>query len=444
MRGSVKKTRGGTWYYVVDLGPDPTSGKRRQERKRGFRIKDDAEDALTERLAEIRQGVHVDRSVTVAAYLRDWIDAKEAAGLRAKTVKGYRQHIDTHLVPHLGHIKLRDLRATHIEKMLREIAKPPKQPAPNEKIATGKHRKLKPLSASSIRRVHATLSSALGAAKRKRLISFNAAADSDRPAATRPKVRPWEPHDLGLFLDHAASERFGPMYEVAALTGLRRGELCGMRWDDLDFERSVFVVRQQLVVVSSAGIACPYCQGQHKQFRFSTPKTASGEARIVDLDAATVGVLMAQRLAQDAEREEWGDLYVDHGLVFAREDGNPTPPDDVTERFNKLTDDLGLRRIRLHDLRHGQASLMLAAGVEMAVVSKRLGHSRHAFTSDTYSHLLGGVGASAAEKAAALVPRAGRPKAAPEGASQEAGDQSVITALGKASETKIPQLRNTV
>ncbi|EFV14743.1 site-specific integrase [Segniliparus rugosus] len=444
MRGSVKKAKGGTWFYCVDLGPDPVTGKRRQERKRGFRIKDEAEDALTERLAEIRQGVHVDRSMTTAQYLRDWIDAKEESGLRAKTVLSYRQHIEAHLVPHLGHIKLRDLRATHVEKMLREVAKPPKAPEPGEKIAKGKRRNPKQLSPSSVRRVYATLSSALGAAKRKRLISFNAAVDADRPAANRPKVRPWEPRDLGAFLDHAAGERFGPMFEVSALTGLRRGELCALRWDCVDLERNQIVVREQLVAIPSAGIICPYCSAEHKQFRFSTPKTDSGESRVVDLDAATVGVLMAQKLAQDSEREEWGDLYVDHGLVFAREDGNPIPPDDVTEKFNKLTDDLGLRRVRLHDLRHGQASLMLAAGVDMAVVSKRLGHSRHAFTSDTYAHLLEGVGLAAAEKAAALVPRSGRSKTAPEGVSQGAGDQSVTTKPVEASETRAPQLRNAV
>ena len=126
---------------------------------------------------------------------------------------------------------------------------------------------------------------------------------------------------------------------------------------------------------------------------------------MVDLDDGTVGALLGHRLRQDVERADWGDAYSDHGLVFARENGEPLHPETVTKRFAKLAEAAGLRPVRLHDLRHGQASLMLAAGVDLAVVSKRLGHSSIAITSDTYSHLLEGVGRDAAKRAAALVPR---------------------------------------
>jgi integrase len=122
------------------------------------------------------------------------------------------------------------------------------------------------------------------------------------------------------------------------------------------------LVRQQVVVIGH-------------ELRFGPPKTASGDARVVDLDDGTVGALLGHRLAQDSERAAWGPAYADHGLVFAREDGTPLHPQTVTKRFLRLVDEAGLRRVRLHDLRHGQASLMLAAGVPLAVVSKRLGHS---------------------------------------------------------------------
>jgi integrase len=128
---------------------------------------------------------------------------------------------------------------------------------------------------------------------------------------------------------------------------------------------------------------------------------------VVDLDDGTVGALLGHRLGQDSERAAWGPAYVDHGLVFARENGEPLHPERVTKRFGRLSAEAGLRPVRLHDLRHEQASLMLAADVPLAVVSKRLGHSSVAITSDTYSHLLEGVGREAAERAAALVPRSG-------------------------------------
>jgi Phage integrase family len=114
---------------------------------------------------------------------------------------------------------------------------------------------------------------------------------------------------------------------------------------------------------------------------------------------------VGHQLAQAPERSAWGTGYVDQGLVFTRENGEHLHPEFVTRHFQVLTRAAGLRDVRLHDLRHGQASLMLAAGVSMAVVSKRLGHSSIAITSDTYSHLLEGVGRDAAERASALVPR---------------------------------------
>jgi integrase len=117
-------------------------------------------------------------------------------------------------------------------------------------------------------------------------------------------------------------------------------------------------------------------------------------------------VLLEQRLRQDGERVEWGDAYTDHGLVFARDDGRPLRLDLVSKRFLELAMEVGRPQLTLHGLRHGAASLMLAAGVDVALVSKRLGHSSVAITADTYSHLLAGVGREAAERAAALVPRA--------------------------------------
>ncbi len=431
-RGSVKRSGKG-WMYTVDLGADPSTGKRRQERKRGYRTQREAADALDERLSEIRTGIEVDRRLTVGQYLDTWIEAKRAAGLRASTLIGYQRHIDQHLRPHLGHYKLHELRGNHIEAMLREIAKPPKKPARGQKIAKGKRRNPKQMSAASVRSVNRTLSSCLSSAKRQRLIPFNPAADVELPRATRPRVQPWEPEQLGQFLAHAQGDRLGAMFETIAMTGLRRGEACGLRWTDVDFGRKVLIVRQQVVEVASAGVECPHCGGEHPQFQFGDPKTESGHHRVVDIDPTTLGTLMAHRLSQEAERATWGDAYdQDHDLVFAREDGSPLVPGEVTDRFHKLSDEAGLRRIRLHDLRHGQASLMLAAGIPLAVVSKRLGHSSVTVTSDVYSHLIGGVGAAAAEAAAALVPRPSRDQPA------ESCDHSVTTTPSEDDESDSP------
>ena len=166
---------------------------------------------------------------------------------------------------------------------------------------------------STVRRVHATLRSALSDAKRRRLVSYNAAVDVALPKAARPKVQPWEPAELGRFLDHAAGDRLGMLFEVMAASGLRRGEACGLRWADVDLERGRLVVRQQVVMIGHELMTGP-------------PKTASGDARVVDLDDGTVGALLGHRLAQDAERAEWGQAWRDAApfgdLVFRREDGS--------------------------------------------------------------------------------------------------------------------------
>jgi integrase len=204
--------------------------------------------------------------------------------------------------------------------------------------------------------------------------------------------------------------------------------LAGWSGQRADLGRGVLVVRQQLVQVTTRQ-ACPSCGAVHKGHTFGRPKTSSGEERVVELDGGTVGALLAWQLRQEAERAEWREGYADHDLVFCREDGNPLDLAAVTKKFAELIDavepddDDGrkLRRIRVHDLRHGAASLLLASGADMALVSKRLGHSSISITTDTYSHLLEGVGREAANRAAALVPRKRDQATDPKGA----GDQSV-------------------
>ncbi len=259
-------------------------------------------------------------------------------------------------------------------------------------IVAGNANRARPIGPTSQRRIVATLSSALASAKRSRLVSRNCAQDIELPRSTTSRVRPWQPAELGRFLDHASTDRLGPVFELLAATGMRRGEVLGVRWEDVDLDRQRIVVRQQLVSVGGA-------------LSFGPPKTSSGEARVVDLDGRTIGVLLAHQLAQGAEREAWGAAYTNGGLVFAREDGRPIDPASVTKRFAQLAHEAGLPPARLHDLRHCAASLMITAGVPLALISKRLGHSSIAITSDVYGHLLDGAGREAAERAAALVPR---------------------------------------
>jgi integrase len=221
-------------------------------------------------------------------------------------------------------------------------------------------------------------------------------------------VNPWQPQELGAFLDHIAADPFAPIYELMAMAGLRRGEAAGLRWSDLDLSEGFLVVHQQIVQLDGQAQQCAVCGGQHVGMMFTPPKTSSGEARRVDLGSSVTGHLLAHRLSQEEQKAAWGSAYQDHDLVFATEDGNPLHPGRLTKRFNQLVASSGLRKVRLHDLRHGRASLLLGSGMELALVSKIMGHSSITLTADTYSHLLAGAGRMAAEAADALTPRAPR------------------------------------
>lgn len=399
----LKQHSHGSWEYVLDL-PGP-GGRRRQLRRAGFGTRREAEAALERARAQLRDGVELDDQLTVSVWLTSWLAEKtkpsgvSAVGrtLRASTARMYVQHVHSYLIPQLGHLRLVALRAEHISAAYEEILAHPL-------------RSSRPMSPATLRRVHATLRSALNAAVRSRRIRHNPALFVTLPEARRPTVTPWSATELAAFLEHAAGHRLGSLYEVMAFTGLRRGEALGLHWADVDLERQIITVRQQLVQVGS-------------QVQFGRPKTASGEDRVVDLDEITTALLAAHHHAQQEEKARAWGAYQDQGLVFAREDGRPLSPENATKTFTRLIDEVRfpddadlpdeqrrrLRRIRLHDLRHGQASLMLAAGVPLAVVSKRLGHSTITITSDTYSHLLEGVGREAATRAARLVPRRHRP-----------------------------------
>lgn len=194
------------------------------------------------------------------------------------------------------------------------------------------------------------------------------------------------------------------MWHLIAFRGLRRGEACGQPWSETNLDRHSLTVTGQLVQ-------------DGWDVEASEPKTDSG-FRVVALDDDTVTVLERHRKQQAADREEWGPAWVDTGLVFTQEDGSWLHPGKVTDLFERLVAASDLPPIRLHDLRHGAATLMLAAGIDVKIVSDTLGHSDTRITRDIYQSVLPHVGKSAAEATAKLVPL--QRKAAAEKAARKA------------------------
>lgn len=394
------KKRHGTWAYRLDAGIDPETRKRRRPSVSGFDSPEEAQSALNEKMQEVSTGTwRDDQRQTVSQFLDAWLIRKESS-LKATTADTYRTHVNKYLKPELGRYKLRDLRSNHVYAML-------------EVVQEGR-------SAATVHRVRATLRTALSSAVKERLITWNPARDLDLPKEVKHRVQPWEPAEIGAFLDDNQNHRLIGLFHTIAYCGLRRGEGIGLRWDDVDLVKRTLTIRQQIVQInrSERERSCVYCDSEHGGQKFEFPKTEDSAA-VVHLDASTVSVLLGQQLAQGDERQAWGEAYADHGLVFAREDGNPLNPNAVSRLFEDLQGGITVpvdlsapdgavrpvRRVRLHDLRHGTASLMIAAGVDIAIVSKVLRHSTIKLTVDSYGHLLPGVGESAADKRAALIPR---------------------------------------
>lgn len=417
----------GSWSYVIV--ETLKGGKRRQQRTGGFKLKRDAETALAEALKVRAQGVRPDRDLTVGDWLDRWIADKTdpdqigtgGRTLRPGTAGNYRRYVEQ-LRPHIGELLLADLRDHDIADAYRAVVAEAEEAALEREAEAGdpayRARRVGP---ATVNRIHSFLRATLNTAERKRLIPFNPALGVDSlPEERRDPVNPWSPAETKAFLDHASTDRLGPLFEVLARTGMRRGEALGLRWADVDLAGHWTTMVQprvggeaqpRRVYVGPSLTITQTWRGLHDQDgnpMFGMPKTDNRRGQVLELTDATVNALKLQQIAQGVERDDWGPGYQQHDLVFAREDGSPINTSTLTKEFHRLIAEAGLRRIRLHDLRHGTASLMLASGSPLEVVSKVLGHSSIGITSAVYSHLLPGVQREASQAAENLLD--GQPK----------------------------------
>lgn len=377
MRGHVRK-RGNKWCFVVDVGRDE-EGKRIRKWHSGFDRRKEAEAALADTLADLRTGTYVEPSkLTLRAFLRDeWLPAMRRS-LRPSTHASYSQVLDTHVVPALGHVALPALTPPMLTTLYGELL-------------DGRGDR-DPLSPRTVRYAHTIVRQALADAVKWNRLTRNPADAAEPPSAKAAKartMRTWDREQLRRFLAHVAEDRLYAAWRMAATTGLRRGELLGLRWRDLDLDAA----RAQIVQTLS------YAAGEPQ---LSEPKTDHGR-RAVALDSATVTALRAHRKAQAAEKLALGPAYQDRELVFCREDGTPLWPRSLSRTFSRLAKKAELPTIRFHDLRHTHATLALQAGVHPKVVSERLGHATVSITLDTYSHAVPAMQEDAAAKVAALI-----------------------------------------
>ena len=365
MPGHIRKRAKDSWTVVLDLGRDPATGRRRRLWRSIKGTKRDAESLLVQLLHQRDTGIDLPPGkIRVGDFLRRWLDDYARPNTAPKTFQRYSEVVRLHLVPTLGAIPLPKLRPLHIQQAYGRILE-------------------KGLSARTTLHCHRILREALQHALRWQLIARNPADAVKPPRPGRYAITVLGPEQIGRLLQAADNTRHGTLVYTAVMTGLRLGELLGLRWQDAGLDAQALYVRQ----------TCQWVNGQG--FVFREPKTHRS-TRAVALSPRTVDRLRQHRRQQLEERLVAGAAYQDRDLVFVTALGTPLRQSDVRRVWLRIVSAAGLERVRFHDLRHAHATLMLQQGVHPKIVSERLGHSGIAITMDTYSHVLPGLQADAA------------------------------------------------
>jgi len=379
MRGSVVK-RGDGYTVVVELDRDPITNKRRQKWHSGYRTKRDAERALSEIVASLHGGSYVEPTKqTLGEFTAEWLAAIQPT-VRPATHYSYSRNLRLHVLPRLGSVQLRRIDAGMLNTLYAALL------ADGRKDYAGGG-----LSPRTVRYVHTIAHRAFKDAVKWGRLARNPADAADPPkaaAASRPESITWTADQLRSFLEGTRGSRYWAAYLLLATTGLRRGEALGLRWADLDLDGARASIRQTIIAVKHTAM-------------LGTPKTAKGR-RTVTLDSGTAAALREHRKRQAAERLLMGAGWTETDLVFCHVDGTMLHPERFTRGFSDAVRRLELPPIRLHDLRHGWATLALQAGIHPKVVQERLGHANIGITLDTYSHVVAGLHEDAAEQVAAL------------------------------------------
>jgi integrase len=352
----------------------PSTGKRRRSFVTVHGTKKDAQRRLAELLVSIDNGSYVKpKHLTVGEWLGQWLQGYVATNTAPRTRERYEEIVQLHLIPALGLVRLSALQPEHIQKYYADA------------LESGRRDGKGGLSARTVHHHHRVLYEALRHAVKHGIIGRNPGEAVDTPRPRNREITMIGPSDVLRLLDAAKGTPYYPVLFTALYTGLRRGELLGLRWCDLDLDLATLSVVQTLQ------------QLHNGQYVFREPKSRRGRRQIA-LSPSLAILLRQHRAKQEDSGKMLGKTLGPADLVFSHPDGTPLRPDSISRAFRTIARAVGLHGVRLHDLRHAHASLMLRQGVHPKIVSERLGHSGIAITIDTYSHVLPGLQEAAARR----------------------------------------------
>ena len=366
-----------SWYIVLEL-PRKQDNKRNQKWYGSFNTRKEAEIALGNLLGEFSSNRFLQPSkLKISDFIdNNWLPSMKSQ-LKPSTFDSYKRNLKLHVLPSIGQIYLKDLNPQILNKLYADL------------MDSGNKNRQGGLSTKTIRYIHTTIHKFLEDAIDLDLINRNPAERAKPPKLKRsPEIKSWDSKELALFLDSARDHKYYVAFHLAALTGMRRGEVLGLRWSDIDFNLSRISIRQSLISVAYT-------------LTFSTPK--SHQARNIDLDENTVQLLIKYKQQQSKDITQNGLNSEYSELVFKNEFGSPIHPDSFSQAFEKCLQKTSLPKIRLHDLRHTHASIALKAGVPIKVITERLGHENPAFTLKQYVHVIPGMQKEAASLVASLI-----------------------------------------
>jgi integrase len=430
VKGTVYQ-RGKTWTYRFRSPErDPSTGDYPWISKGGFVTKKEAWTACREAMREADRGRVVRPSTrTVAQFLAEWFTAIEPS-IDATTWQNWKDYAQAYVIPRIGGQRLQNLDEPQLLKLYgkllaegrvkrdrnsemyaywsdrvakgenptaREVSDACKTTIHAARAAVRRYRSgvipkqmTGGLAPKTVRNIHAMIHRALVDAVAWRYIAYNPASNIKPPKRPRKRRMVWRPDQIQAFLMSVQRDRFAALFLLELTTGIRRGQICGLKWSAVDLDAGEITVHDSRVVV--AGHARDKAGG----------KTENAD-QTISIDRVTVAALRRWRERQDGERELFGADYHPGDYVFTFEDGRPPHPDTIRQRFDRLAAAAGLSRITFHDLRHSYATGALKAGVSPKILSERIGHADVGFFLQTYAHVITNDDREAAEQAASFL-----------------------------------------
>ena len=358
--GTIRQRPDGRWEARYTLGIDPGTGKQIQKSVYGKTQKEVAQN-LRQITAEIDAKTYVAPcKLSISEWMSIWAQ-DYLVGVKASTAYLYRRTIELYIDPHLGHIRLDALNAHAVQHFYNELAKPSKPDAA-------------PLSAKSIKNIHGVLHKALQQAVLLNYIRYNPTTACVLPKIVKKEIHPLTDQQTAQLLNLLKGSKYEIPLTVDLFTGLREGELLGLIWDCVDFEKGTILVNKQL----------RRSQRKGGTYYFSPPK--NNKSRTITPAPYVMKLLQAQKVQQARQRLMAGPAWEDSGLVFTNEFGRYISYRAIFDSFKRIVKRIGLSDARIHDLRHTYAVNCIRAGDDIKTVQSNLGHATAAFTLDVYGH----------------------------------------------------------